>query len=503
VTLTIRDADGVSSAPLDLRLRHVLDTGFHGPKNAYSFLNMPTPRSDDRVIANLETFGLTYGWFEVDTQFLLQPTVTTAWYIFYRWFFNQQDRPGYSSGFSMTAAEAYWSGNPDLYGDHADIKEVEDLLTIAQGHILSQEILTILATQAAGGTQRAHTSLNEVEQAFRSMIAMSAADRRRAAPIMQLMPAGTILTSGFADKLSSSHGLLPIRTEWPVSGETWDRRLAVYDNSTPTGDSGNESFVVETVAADGTASFVIEHYDGAGQLYPVDPRSSDTGWTLSQVPLEVCWLSDVSIPLSYAVLFSPATLVVEDAQGRRFGRAGSKAWDEIPGALAPVDAPGCYLLPLDEDLTLTIHGTGDGTYTFAAVAGPLGRSVALMDVPVTQETVDRIELRSKMSEVRLSTTDNGKPAAVVYGVTDGTRSRALRLEEVTVTAEPLTLNTDLARFAVQTLSGDRELALRLITSDGKTTSQHRYTVEVGDGQARGYSVDDWADLDRNSLTYEA
>jgi hypothetical protein len=59
------------------------------------------------------------------------------------------------------------------------------------------------------------------------------------------------------------------------------------------------------------------------------------------------------------------------------------------GALAPVDAPRFYLLPLDEDITRTIHGTGEGTYTFVAVAGSLRRSVALMDAPVTHETVDR------------------------------------------------------------------------------------------------------------------
>jgi hypothetical protein len=54
---------------------------------------------------------------------------------------------------------------------------------------------------------------------------------------------------------------------------------------------------------------------------------------------------------------------------------------------------------------------------------------------------------------------------VVYGVTDGARSRALRLEDVSVTAEPLTLNTarDLGPLAVQTLGRDHELALRLIT----------------------------------------
>ena len=38
---------------------------------------------------------------------------------------------------------------------------------------------------------------------------------RRPAPILQLIPAGTILTSGFLDKLHDSHGLLPTRIEYP------------------------------------------------------------------------------------------------------------------------------------------------------------------------------------------------------------------------------------------------------------------------------------------------
>ena len=75
---------------------------------------------------------------------------------------------------------------------------------------------------------------------------------------MQLMPAGLPVTLDFFKKLSSSHGLLPIRIEYPLPGDAWEKRLVIYDNAQPNGGVGFESYIEFTRNGD-TLDFVIEH----------------------------------------------------------------------------------------------------------------------------------------------------------------------------------------------------------------------------------------------------
>ena len=240
---------------------------------------------------------------------------------------SRRRAPGYSSGFSTTAADEYWSGNPDLFTDHAALPEVERLLTVAQGHVLSQEMLVRLAGQAAAGVGRAETSLTEVEDAFRAMLGMSEEGRRRTAPIMQLMPAGTILTPGFVTKLGQSHGLLPVRVEWPADGDSWERRLVVYDNA---GTLAVESVITFT-RTDTGLDFVLSP----------DPfnRTSAAGWTLSQGTLKDNWLDPVTMPVDYVFVLSPVSVLIEDEEGRRFGVAGRRVFGDLPDVV-PRDRRG-------------------------------------------------------------------------------------------------------------------------------------------------------------------
>jgi hypothetical protein len=412
--ITVRDSEGVSAPPFQLTLRHVVDSGFDNTRNGYRFKN-----ANLAGVADMSTFQETYGALEVDLQFATNPTLTLAWYLYYRSFFNTLPPPGLSTGFSATAADEYWAGNPDLWGDHTSIADVERLCTVAQGHVLSRQLLTILAGQAAAGVGRARTSADEVETAFREMIDLDQESRRKRAPIMQLMPAGTILTSGYITRLGVSHGLLPIRVEYPVTGETWDKTLVLYDNATPA-NPGDESYV--RISGTGSATtFQIDHHR-AGVLFQVDTRSSATGWTLSQIPLYDCWLTDISMPLNFVFIMSPASLVVEDDAGRRFGVAGDEAWDEIPGALAAPGAPGLYLLPALAAANYHVHGTGRGVYTCGVVAGSYGASLTLVDVPVTKGSVDTIAVADRFGRVRLSA-GKAKSATAVYGVFDGTAAR--------------------------------------------------------------------------------
>jgi len=93
---------------------------------------------------------------------------------------------------------------------------------------------------------RAETSLQEIEATFRDMIDMPADLRRDAAPIVQLMPAGSHHHEGLHREAGSESRALPIRVEYPVSGETWEKRIAVYDNA---GTVGLDAFLTFTRTA--------------------------------------------------------------------------------------------------------------------------------------------------------------------------------------------------------------------------------------------------------------
>ncbi len=485
--ILVRNPDGIATEPIDLVLRHQLSTGFDVAQKGYAFLNQ-LPLAG---LADMGTFEETYGTADVVSNFLLEPVLTGAWYLFYRSFFNKT-KPGYSSGFSTTAADEYWSGNPDLFNDHTAISEVERLLTVAQGHILSREMLAKLAGQALAGTGRAETSLNEVEFWFREQIGMTADARRRSAPIMQLIPAGTITTSGFITNLSSSHGLLPIRVEWPEDGETWERRIIVYDNAGTA--VGLEEQLVFTRDSTGLG-FVLTGDTGG--------KNTANGWTLTQASLQENWLSDVSMPSDYMFMLSPATVVVEDAEGHKFGVQGKKAWADLPGAMPAIGVPNLYLLPLDQDLTFSVTGTGTGTYTLGIVSGSLGRSVTLVDVPVSSATRDTVRIADSLREIVVESADAEKDVTLHYGVAGVGQARALKVGRARVGRHSklvLQSSGDLSSFDLQAKGVDQNVPIELVTANRETLQRHTFdTAAVTVGEPTHFDVTDWANLGPSSL----
>ena len=486
--ILVRNPDGIATEPVDLVLRHVLSTGFDVTLNGYAFLNQ-LPLA---ALADMGTFEETYGTADVVSNFLLEPVLTGAWYLFYRDFFNNPPAPGYSSGFSTTAANEYWSGNPDLSADHSALPEVERLMTVAQGHILSREMLTKLAGQALAGTGRSETSLDEVEYWFREMLSMTDDARRKTAPIMQLLPAGTITTSGFVNKLGASHGLLPIRVEWPEDGETWEKRIILYDNA---GTVGVEEQAIFTRDSNGLG-FVVTTASSAG-------KDTAHGWILSQASLDENLLLDVSMPTDYMFMLSPATVLVEDAEGRKFGVRGKNAFADIPGAMPAMCAPNLYLLPLDQDLTFSVTGTGTGTYTLGIVSGSLGRSVTLVDVPVKPTTRDIVRIADGLREVVVESADASKELTLHYGVAGVQQARALKLERARVgRTAGLTLRSsdNLASFELQGKGADQRLSLELVAADTKAVKRHSFDdVAVTAAKPTTFDVTDWTDLGQDSL----
>ena len=172
-------------------------------------------------------------------------------------------------------------------------------------------MLSRLALQAAAGVGRAETSLQEIEATFRDMIDMPTDLRRDAAPIVQLMPAGIITTKGFISKLGVITG--SFRSGSSTRSAARRGRNGSQCMTTP----GHRGGSVPDLHAGQQRSAAVR---------PVQRHSNrDTahGWTLSQASLQVNLLIDVTIPTDYLFMLSPATVVVEDAQGRKFGALGA------------------------------------------------------------------------------------------------------------------------------------------------------------------------------------
>jgi hypothetical protein len=211
----------------------------------------------------------------------------------------------------------------------------------------------------------------------------------------------------------------------------------------------------------------------------------------------------VTIPTDYVFLLSPATILVEDAAGLKFGLKGKDAFADIPGAMPAIGAPGLYLLPLDQDLSFSLTGTGTGTYTVGIVSGSLGRSVTLVDVPVTPATTDVVQVSNSLRDVVVSSSDAAKEVTMHYGVAGVSQSRALKVSHARVgsgTSLTLRASDDLSTFELHGDGADQAVTVALTAAKGKGMLNQAFDkVEVGGAQPKTFTVTDWASLGSTTL----
>ena len=261
------------------------------------------------------------------------------------------------------------------------------------------------------------------------------------------------------------------------------------------GTIGVEAFLTFTRDSNGLLRFVLSS----------DTSNRDTahGWTLSQASLQVNLLIDVTMPTDYLFMLSPATVAVADAQAQIW-RARFRRLGDLPGAAAAIGAPGLYLLPLDGDLSVTVSGTGAGTYTLGIVAGSLGRSVTLLDVPLTPATTDVVRIADGLRTVEITTDDAApKSLALHYGVAGVHQARALAVEGGRVgksTPIQLRVESDLSGFDLQGDGPGGSVAVTLTGADANAVRKHRFDqVAVKSGASAAFSVASWANLGPDSL----
>lgn len=182
----------------------------------------------------------------------------------------------------------------------------------------------------------------------------------------------------------------------------------------------------------------------------------------------------------------------------------TRSWNEIPGAVAAIGAEKLYLVPLDRDVTISVHGTGEGTYTLGVVAGSQGRSVTLVDVPVTAESRDTVDVADGMREVRLRSRDNGKALTMHYGVDGGPTVRAVAVEGLKVGrdgAVTFRSSDDMTTFELDCRAAQSQrVDVQLSAIGAADVRRQRFErVTVRNGTIGSFAVSSWKELGPESL----
>ena len=297
---------------------------------------------------------------------------------------------------------------------------------------------------------------------------------------------------------------MPIRIEYPLPGEAWEKRLVIYDNAQPNG-AGLESYVEFNRNGD-TLDFVIMHL-GDGDPEP-DPRSSASGWTLSHVSLYTCLLMNVSMPINGVYLLSGARLLIEDDQGRKYGATERRAFGDLPGVVPGVGVENLYLLPLDQDLSFTIsaaklEGLGGGDVHARHPRRPAGMLGVIGDVPMGRSTRDVVRIADGVREVSIESNDADKQVTVRYALEGIDESRSVALDGARIgKGGGLTLRTSdsLTSFDVETAQPEHAVVVELAAAGRSGGSAERFQdVKIGGRRPKSFTVGAWTQLGPDSL----
>ena len=510
VSYRVVNPDGSSSNAITAQLPSTLANGFEIGVHDYQFVN------PDRGTPTWDTYLHTFGELEVMHELLDpvfgHPILTAAYYLFYHKFLLGTGGGGLATGFctsmAATALDRFWTGHSDT---HATITLTDDKrteLTTVHGRLLSKETLLSMHAQGRNGTASVTATFRAIEQNFRS------GGTRETAPLLFFIPSGDIWDSGYFDKLSSSHCIVPIRIVYPPGSDGTDLagvKLYCWDNNHP----GNPA----TMAT--ATSCRVEFRRTAGEIrfdyFPGGTTRefcSEDGITLGTMNLGDYLLSDVDLPFSGPLglssfivefLLSPATMTVTDADGKIAGQVGNQLLSQIPDSHPAYLAKSLYLLPQATAFTRSITGTATGTYEFHSL-NPGGMSLSLSNVATTAGQVDGVVTSADGSRVVIAP-GSAKSLDVALGRTVDAQRRGIALVGVRGDAAStieMTVAPDLSVVRFTNAGPPVTVGLRAIGVDGGTgvsAKVSRDGITVPTGNDLVIAVSDWAQLKDATLLH--
>jgi hypothetical protein len=510
VTYQVVNPDGSPSNIMTAQLPSTLANGFEIGVHDYQFVN------PDRGSPTWDTYMHTFGELEVMHELLDpvfgHPILTAAFYAFYHKFLLGTGGGGLATGFctsmAATALDRFWTGHNDTHTAITLTDDMRTQLTTVHGRLLSKETLLSLHAQGRSGTANVTSTFRTIEHNFKS------GGTRETAPLLFFIPSGDIWDSGYFDKLSSSHCIVPVRIVYPLGSDGTNLdgvELYCWDNNVP----GNPATLaaatncrVELRQTSGEIRF--DYFPGGGTR----EFCSEDGITLGTLNLGEYLLSDVDLPFSGPLglssfivefLLSPATMTVTDGDGKITGQVGHQLLSQIPDSHPGYLARSLFLLPQSTALTRSITGTASGTYDFHSL-NPGGMSLSLSNVATTAGEIDGVVTSPDGSRVVI-VPGSAKSFDVALGRTVEAQRRGIALVGVRGDAASnidLTVAPDLSVVRFSNAGPAVTVGLRAIGVDGGSgvsAKVSRDGIAVPTGHDLVVAVSDWAKLADGTLLH--
>jgi hypothetical protein len=508
VTIQVRNPDGRVSNLRTAQQARILEVPFkYGQHN----LSFPNFAKADPGWGNYEdTFGSAEVWHEQLDPIFGHPILTAAYFGFYVYFLKGKDNGGLATGFCTSlasfVADRFWLGLTDT--PTLQQSALLDQLTSVHGKLLSRQSLLTFHDQGREGIDRVERTYREIEATF-----LRGTDRQNQ-PLLFFIPSGEIWDSGYFDKLSDSHCVMPWRFVYPLG--TPAPQLTPDGSSTISDPDGVELFVWDCNHPTSALPKLRFHRDGSDIHFDYLPDPSSTefksqdGITLGMMRHGDYMLADHDLPFSgpfgltsfiIDFLLSPADLQVVDDAGRRTGNFGGQLLCEIPGSHPCYLVKGMYLLPAATALTRTITGTAAGTYRYNSIT-PDGASILLEDVPTQPAHQDVLAISADATQVRFTPVVDKNFSLTIARVVNN-QARALSIAGVG--GGPghdvdITLSPELNIVRVGNRGATRNLTLKAISvsKGGQPVNRNLPAISVPDANDLAITVTDWNTLDLNA-----
>lgn len=401
----VRNPDGLKSEELRIQRFPSLDSGFRAGIHGYAFQNFTHGNP------TWGTFLDTFGSLEVGGDLILHPILTGAYYLFFDWFLSGGG--AHCSGFAATALKKYHQGVGDTYSqgpisdDDPPVPAISSTLMreldIAQGRLLSEELITHYADQGQEGIDRVERTIRDIEQDFRDGLG------ENSARVVSFIPSGNVwdvfADADYRNAFLNSHTIVPTRITYPDASYSLNgAKMYVYDSNEP----GDDTKYFDLFEQNGKIHF---NYTGGGHNF-----SSTTGFTLGTAKLKKQLFDDVDMPFSGVsasaavmafivdMILSPARINIEDGNGKVLGyKNGKMHSDPSIGYVSPW-LENMILLKDDVEVTRKLIGYENGTYTYATIH-PSGKSLVIKDALCSVNSEDVISINQDFSRVEIQTNE--------------------------------------------------------------------------------------------------